>query len=255
MIASLMMYERVQLASSHRRFWSLIRQELNRGGIASPEALSQSADEFTVWLNPELVLSQTCGMPYRLWLHDKVKLVGTPDYRLADCKPGYYRSAIVVRQDDPRQELSAFKRSTFAFNQPFSQSGYAAPYRHTQEHSFWFTRKYQSGGHLASALAVAQSRADIASLDAVSWRLIQEHEAFSEKLRVLEWTAPTPGLPFITALKNNEQLIFEAVTNALAKLPQLDRGLLGIEGLVNIPADDYLAVATPELSECHKPPY
>ncbi len=255
MIASLMMYERMQLASSHQRFWSLIRHELDRHGIASPDALSQTAEEFSVWLSPELVLSQTCGMPYRLWLHNKVKLVGTPDYGLANCKPGYYRSAIVVRQDDPRQELSAFKDSTFAFNQPFSQSGYAAPYRHTQEQNFWFECKYQSGGHLASALAVAESRADIASLDAVTWRLIQQHEAFSEKLRVLEWTAPTPGLPLITSLKNNEQLIFKAVTTALAKLPQDDRDLLGIKALVNIPADDYLAVATPDLKECHEPPY
>lgn len=255
MIASLMMYERAQLASSHQRLWASIRHELGKRNVSSPESLSQTAEEFSVWLSPDLVLSQTCGMPYRLWLHNKVKLIGTPDYGLSDCEPGYYRSAIVVRQDDPRQALSAFKDSTFAFNQPFSQSGYVAAYWHTRKQNFWFDHKFQSGGHLASALAVTENQADIAALDAVTWRLIQQHEEFSDKLRVLEWTAPTPGLPLITSLKNNEQLIFEAVTNALAKLPQDDRNLLGIKGLANIPADDYLAVATPELNECHEPPY
>ena len=255
MIASLMMYEREQLASSHKHLWATVRHELNRHGIDAPVNLSQAADEFSVWLNPGLVLSQTCGMPYRLWLHEKVKLVGTPDYGLADCEPGYYRSAIVVRQDDTRQDLSAFKGSTFAFNQPFSQSGYAAPYWHTQKLGFWFEHKYQSGGHLASALAVAEYRADIASLDAVTWRLIQQHEDFSKKLRVLDWTTPTPGLPLITSLNHNEQLIFDAFCHALGKLPEGDQKLLGIKGLVNIPAEAYLAVATPDLSECHERPF
>lgn len=250
-----MMYERTELASSHKQFWTLIRSELDSYGIDSPVSLSQTADEFSVWLHPELVLSQTCGMPYRLWLHDKVKLVGTPDYGLTDCEPGYYRSAFVVRQNDARQDLSSFKSSTFAFNQPFSQSGYAAPYWHTHELGFWFEHKFQSGGHRASALAVAENRADIASLDAVTWRLIQHHEDFSDKLRVLDWTAPTPGLPLITSAHNNEQLIFDAVNKALSKLPVDDQKLLGISGLLNIPADAYLAVATPHLSECYETPF
>lgn len=255
MIASLMMYERAQLAASHKRLWALIRRELGRHGINSPDTLSQTADEFSVWLNPELVLSQTCGMPYRLWLHNKVKLVGTPDYGLAGCEPGYYRSAIVVRRDDTRQNVSSFRSSTFAFNQPFSQSGYAAPYWHTQKLGFWFEHKYQSGGHLASALAVAEKQADIASLDAVTWRLIQQHEEFSEKLRVLDWTTPTPGLPLITSLNNSEQLILDVVSDSLSKLHKDDQELLGIKSLVNIPANAYLAVATPELSECLESPF
>ncbi len=113
MIASLIMYQRPQLVEAHSRFWQLIRNNLRDAGLDSPELLSQDAEEFMVWKHPDLVLSQTCGMPYRTWLHDSVELVGTPDYGLMGCPPGYYRSALVARRDDPREEIAEFRTSTF----------------------------------------------------------------------------------------------------------------------------------------------
>ncbi len=245
MIASLMMYARPQLDEAHLRYWNLIRDNLNRAGIESPEHLSQDAEEFSVWQHPELVLSQTCGMPYRTWLHDKVALVGTPDYGLVGCPPGYYRSALVVRADDPRTNLMAFREAVFAYNQTFSQSGYAAPYWHLEPHGFWFKHRVQTEGHLKSAHAVAEGHADIAALDAVSWRLMAEYEEFAASLRVLEWTDPTPSLPLITAEGNDQQAIFTAVERAIAQLDDADRTALGIKGLVRIPAQRYLDVQNP----------
>jgi len=245
MIASLAMYQRPQLVDSHSRFWRLIASNLRDAGLNSPEQLSQNAGEDRVWQHPELVLSQTCGMPYRTWLHDKVELVGTPDYGLTNCPPGFYRSALVVRLDDPREELPEFRTSTFAYNQSFSQSGYAAPFWHLEAHSYWFENRLYTEQHLESARAVALGRADIASLDAVSWRLIQTYEPFASNLRVLEWTAPTPGLPLITAKGNDPAVIFTAVERAITQLQDKDRDLLGILGLVFIPKEDYLTLLNP----------
>jgi len=245
MIASLAMYQRPQLVDSHSRFWRLIASNLRDAGLNSPEQLSQNAGEDRVWQHPELVLSQTCGMPYRTWLHDKVELVGTPDYGLTNCPPGFYRSALVVRLDDPREELLGFRTSTFAYNQSFSQSGYAAPFWHLEAHSYWFENRLHTEQHLESARAVALGRADIASLDAVSWRLIQTYEPFASNLRVLEWTAPTPGLPLITAKGNDPAVIFTAVERAITQLQDKDRDLLGILGLVFIPKEDYLTLLNP----------
>ena len=244
------MYARPELVDTHNRFWALIRHQLDARGVPSPAQLSQEADVQSVWNHPELVLSQTCGMPYRTWLHGNVKLVGTPDYGLDDCQPGYYRSPLVVRSNDTRNSLAEFADSVLAYNQTFSQSGYAAPYWHTKPHHMWFARKHVSGGHLKSALAVAEGDADIAALDAVTWRLIQQYENFSEQLRVLEWTAPTPGLPLITSLENDSDAIFDAVKAAINDLSATDQILLGIEGLVKISAEDYLAVMNPDLDEC-----
>ncbi|WP_085311431.1 phosphate/phosphite/phosphonate ABC transporter substrate-binding protein [Planktotalea arctica] len=245
MIANLMMYQRPQLVEAHARYWALIRKHLADAGMDSPETLSQDAEEFFVWKHSDLVLSQTCGMPYRTWLHDKVQLVGTPDYGLAGCPAGYYRSAIVVRADDTRTDVSAFKDAVFAYNQTFSQSGYAAPFWHLLPGGFWFENRLHTEQHLESARAVAAGRADIASLDAVTWRNIEAFEPFARDLRVLTWTEPTPGLPLITALGNDANLIFEAVKGAIAELDAQDKSLLGIRGIVKILKQDYLNVRNP----------
>ena len=245
MIANLMMYQRPQLVEAHDRFWQLIRRNLAISGMQSPATLSQDAEEFFVWNHPELVLSQTCGMPYRTWLHDKVTLVGTPDYGVPGCQPGYYCSMILVRKDDPRNAIEAFRDATFAYNQTFSQSGFAAPYWHTKSKGFWFENRLQTEQHLESARAVAQGHADIASLDAVSWRLISAYEPFANQLRVLEATIPTPGLPLITSRGHSKDVIFDAVSQAISALTPDDKAGLGIKAIIPIPKAAYLAIANP----------
>lgn len=249
MIANLMMYQRPQLVDVHDRYWALIRNHLHAVGIDSPARLSQDAEEFYVWNHPQLVLSQTCGMPYRTWLHDKVALVGTPDFGVYGCPPGYYRSAIVVRKNDSRENLRQYQHGVFAYNQTFSQSGYAAPYWLANGNGFWFKSRLHAEQHLESARAVAEKRADIASIDAVTWRLMREYEPFARELRVLEWTEPTPGLPLIAAKSANVEATFQAVSNAIAQLDPTDRSLLGLKGIVYIPKDAYLAVQNPPPDE------
>ena len=246
MIANMMMYQRPQLVEAHARYWAMIRKHLSDVGIDSPEILSQDAEEFFVWTHPDLILSQTCGMPFRTWLHDKVQLVGTPDYGLADCPAGHYRSAIIVRADDVRTKVPAFKDAVFAYNQTFSQSGYAAPFWHLKPEGFWFEHRLHAEQHLESARAVANGRADIASLDAVTWRNIEMYEPFASDLRVLDWTKPTPGLPLITALGNDADLVFKAVNSAIIELDEQRRSQLGIKGIVRILKEDYLKVPNPD---------
>ncbi|MGJ8545699.1 MAG: phosphate/phosphite/phosphonate ABC transporter substrate-binding protein [Sulfitobacter sp.] len=248
MTASLMMYAHPALAGPNARYWAGIRAALAQRGIDSPERLANDAPEFAVWQDPDLVLSQTCGMPYRLWLHSKVQLVGTPDFGIKGLPPGFYASPIVVRADDPRTVLEDFRDGCFTFNQTYSQSGWAAIHTHLAPHGWWFENRSQSHGHFHSARAVAEGRADIAALDAVSWRIMREHESFSGKLRVLEWTSPTPGLPYITGPSQDVTLIRAAVSEAIDGLLPPDKTALRIKGLVQIPKQDYLAIPNPPRS-------
>ncbi|MCZ4255931.1 PhnD/SsuA/transferrin family substrate-binding protein [Sulfitobacter sp. G21635-S1] len=245
MIASLMMYARPETDAALERYWAHIRAALAGRGIDAPVALSNSADAFAVWTDPELVLSQTCGMPYRTQLHDKVTLVGTPDFGVTGCPPGYYRSAIVVRAGDDRAALADFASARFIYNQTLSQSGFAAIHAAARAAGFWFQDRSQSHGHVNSARAVAEGRADIAALDAVTWRLIRQFEPCATQLRVLAWTEPTPGLPYITARGRDGSAIFDAVAEAMAALSEPDRAALGLKGMVAIPSRDYLAVPNP----------
>lgn len=244
MIASLPMYDGPETAAANDRLWALIRAALSDRGVAAPEALSRgAADPFADWLDPGLVLSQTCGFPYRERLHGKVTLIGTPDYRIEGCAPGYYCSRIVVRAEDRRDFPGGFAGARLAYNQALSQSGWAALANHAPE----LARGplLETGSHAASARAVAEARADFAALDAVSWALIARAEPFAADLRVVASTPPTPGLPLIAAPGADREAVFTGVAEAIAALSDEDRDTLLLRGLVAIPADFYLAVPKP----------
>ncbi len=239
------MYWRPELADAHYRYWVLIRAELSKAGVDSPADLTTGGDDANAWLHPDLVLSQTCGMPYRTELHGKVSLVGTPDYGIEGCAPGFGRSVFVTRSTDPRSALVDFASAVFAYNATHSESGFASPYRSVTRAGFWFERFVPTGQHLESARAVAEQRADIASIDAVTWRLVQAFEPFASDLRVIGQTDPVPWLPYITRLDGPVDELFTAVENAIDHLESDDRSALGITAVLRIPVADYLALDNP----------
>ncbi len=247
MIASLMMYQRPELNDAHKAFWTAIRSQLKQVSIDSPPTLSQHTNEFDVWQHPELVLSQTCGMPYRCWLHDKVTLAGTPDYGIEGCDAGYYHSVIVVNKNDSRSAAEEFKTAVFAYNQIFSQSGFAAAYEYFKQFDFWFTQLYQTGSHRLSALSVANGTSDIAAIDAMTWKLLCRYESWTSELQIFAKTCATPGLPLITSQKHDGKLVYQSVASALMQISDTHREQLGIKALVAIEKEHYLAIPNPPI--------
>lgn len=245
MIASLPMYDRPELRAETDRYWALIREELAARGIAAPEGLRRGdAVLMPQWEDPGLILSQTCGFPYRARLHGRVELVGTPDFGNEGCAPGYYRSVLIARADDPRGEFAAFDGARIAYNDGLSQSGWAAPINHAAARGIRLLPGVETGSHRASFLAVAEGRAELAAIDALTWALISEFEDVSG-VKVVGATDPTPALPYITAKGRDAGQIFAAVAGAIARLTTEDRARLRLRGIVAIPAADYLAVPIP----------
>lgn len=240
MIAFLGMYDLPALQSANDRFWAAIRAHLGDG----PAGLTRDGDVWDIWQSPDLVLAQTCGMPFRTRLHGRVRLVGTPDYGLPGCPPGYYRSVLVVHRDAPARRPEDLAGVTFAYNEAVSQSGWAAPMTHLAGRVA-FGGVLQTGAHAASARAVADGRAGIAALDALTWTLLCEHDPVTDSLRVLDYTSPTPGLPYITAPTRDPAPIADALRAAIAGLSDADRATLHLRGLVTIPDAAYLGIATP----------
>ena len=242
MIASLPMYDRPELSDAHSRLWDAIRANLEGAGIQSPDALLQEAANDEVWTSSNLVLSQTCGYPYRTRLHDKVQLVGTPDYGLPGCPPGYYNSYIIAHKNNSVSNIAAMQQGVLAFNSLDSQSGYIAALHHLRACRFVIGGTIETGSHRSSVQAVAERQADIASVDAVSWRFMEQYDAVCEDLKVIGRTKPTPGLPYITAKGHDAAAVAEAVSSAIDTLPSDIRSKVMIEALVDIPASDYLAL-------------
>ncbi len=242
MIASLPMYDRPETAQTLDILWAEIGARLP---FDAPAALTRRGDPWNHWTDPDLVLSQTCGYPYRTRLSDLVQLIGAPDCLLPGCPPGYYNSVFVVRAGDARRGLAAFAGTRFAYNDPLSQSGWAAAQNHAAAHGFAFTPHVCTGGHRDSASAVAEGRADIAAIDALSWLLMQRHDAHAAQLREIARTAPTPALPFIAARCRDAPVIRDALKGGIAALTPAQRDTLSLHGLVQMPKAAYLAVPNP----------
>ncbi|MBL3701953.1 PhnD/SsuA/transferrin family substrate-binding protein [Sulfitobacter sp. BDSS02] len=241
MIAMLGMYDMPEIQQANDRYWQEIRARLGYG----PENLSRDLDYWDMWQSPDLLLGQTCGMPYRTRLYDKVNLIGTPDFGLPDCPPGYYQSVIVARADNRRDTPQDFDGARFAYNEDMSQSGWAGPLHFLT--GLRFSEMVPTGGHRLSLHAVAEGRADIAGIDAVTWLLLCEHDPLAAKLKVIAKTKPTPGLPYITAQDRDPAPIAEAAASAIANLNEQDRKALHLRGLVRIETADYLSVPTPQV--------
>lgn len=247
MIASLGMYDRAETHGANDRFWAAIRDGLRAAGVAAPEALTRGdAAYWPAWRARDLVFSQTCGFPFRAQLHTEVTLIGTPDYDLPGCPAGHYYSVFVARNTDPRDDLADFSGANFAYNEASSQSGWAAPQNHAKALGIDLPPRLCTGGHRASALAVAEGRADLAAIDAISWAMLCRWERFAQDLREVARTSPpTPVLPYIAAKGVNADLYFDIIATAIADLSAQDRDTLMIKGVVRIAASAYLAVPTP----------
>jgi ABC-type phosphate/phosphonate transport system substrate-binding protein len=242
MIASLPMYDLPPTMAANDRLWAGIRAGLGAG----PDALTRGVDDLMAqWLSPDLLLSQTCGMPYRTLLHDRVTLVGTPDFGVEGCQPGYYRSVLVAHADDARTGFDQFDGATLAYNETISQSGWAAPLNHAKSIGLTLRPAVHTGGHRLSLMAVAEGRAEIAALDAVSWGLFRGYLPAAQQVKVVGMTEPTPGLPYITASGRDAGRIFAMIAAAIAAMSDADRAATRLRGIVAIPASAYLAVPNP----------
>ena len=147
MIASLGMYDRAETAGANDRLWALIRDALRDAGEAAPASLTRAAAAYwQAWQSPDLCFSQTCGFPFRARLHGEVTLIGTPDYGVDGCAPGFYNSVYVARATDKR-DLADFDGACLAYNEAMSQSGWAAPQNHAATLGLHFAPGLATGAH------------------------------------------------------------------------------------------------------------
>ena len=240
------MYDWPEIRPATDRFWTEIRNRLADRGINAPKNLTRNRPEMETWTDPELVVAQSCGLPYVLDLRPGVTLVGTPAYDLV-CDTGNYFSVIVVRKGAKESDLSSVHRSCFAYNSRRSQSGFAA-FGHALTAGVSSdaapARYLCTRSHRQSVRAVAGGSADIASIDAVSWELALRHEPAAAALRVLMRTAPTPGLPLISASSGDRaDAVAEVVEEAIAALDPNTRQSLLITGFVRSKPSDYDVIA------------
>lgn len=247
-LCSLPMYDLPEIAADTQALWSGIAARLRLAGIAAPDALLRPADPRSHWLDPALLLSQSCGYPL-LSLPERVRVVATPAYRAEGCAGGRYRSALIVRRDHPAARLADLRGGVCALNDRDSNSGMnllraaIAPLAAGRR---FFRACRLTGSHVASIEAVATGQADLAAIDCVTLALLERHRpACLDETRLLGWTAAAPGLPLVSA---GDDATIVALRSALAEVgadpalrPVRDRLL--IDGFVMLPEGAYEAIA------------
>lgn len=246
-IATLPMYDWPEIREATDAFWLCLYDSLTRFGFPAPEKLDREDCDAELWRHPGLVLGQTCGLPLVSGLMDTVSLVGTPAYDI-ECGAGCYYSVIVVRKDSAFASDADLRGARLAYNGLTSQSGYAALAYHLRDLAAQgpvFAEKLVSGSHRQSLRMVAGGQADVASIDAVSWRHALRHEPAAADLRVLAKTDTTPGLPLVCAKGpgwSTDQMHL-AVIEAMAALdPEASDALL-LTGFAQTRLSDYSVIA------------
>lgn len=232
------MYDRPEVSNATDGLWEEIKKSLGYG----PKVLTRRTDVWALWQDPELLLAQTCSLPFRQVLHSKVHYVATPDYAIEGCPPGYYKSVFVALK---HQSLHEAAQGIFAFNETLSQSGWAGPMVALENLAIAPKKFLRTGSHLNSARTVSQGDADFAALDAHSWNIIQRYESFAKRLFVIAQTDPVPGLPYICAKQHDPELLFNACKAGLGNLKTSLKGRLGLHGFVRLASSDYISIPNP----------
>ncbi|WP_419913401.1 phosphate/phosphite/phosphonate ABC transporter substrate-binding protein [Hoeflea sp.] len=246
-VATLPMYDWPEVRAANDELWNCLRVSLRDHGFPAPERLERGEPADDLWRSRNLVLGQTCGLPFVRDLMQTVSVVGTPSYEI-ECGAGSYFSAIVVRNDSDIEDIADLKGRRLAYNSPCSQSGYAGLAYHLRDlagDAPIFSEKIQSGSHRESVRMIAGDKADVAAIDAVAWRLAQRHEPAASGLRVLALTEPLPGLPMICARNNGWSVdrMHLAVVEAMATLePDIADALL-LNGFAPYSESDYSVIA------------
>jgi ABC-type phosphate/phosphonate transport system substrate-binding protein len=245
------MYDLPELREQTDALWGALARGLEARGVTGvPRSLCRDRPLPSVWLDPDLLLSQTCGYPVVRELAGRVEVVATPRYRVAHCEVSWYRSHVVVRRDSAAAQLADLAGSVCAVTEPDSQSGMnslralVAPIAAGRR---FFRQVRWTGAHRASLEMVARGEADVAAIDCVSFALFERAlPDVVAQVRAIGLTAACPGLPIITRAGASRDEI-DAIRAALADAeadPQLAgaRDALLIEGFDTLPVDIYRRV-------------
>ncbi|MEX3583602.1 MAG: PhnD/SsuA/transferrin family substrate-binding protein [Burkholderia sp.] len=180
-----------------------------------------------LWRREDLLLSQTCGYPFRmLGLDALTRLVATPVFDVECCDGARYSSLLAVSaaaHSSGATTLAGCRGLRAAYNGEDSHSGMNA-FRHAvaplARAERFFASATAFGSHRKVLEALAAGQADCAAIDCVSFAYLRD--ALPERLeaiRVISATASAPGLPLIASRRLNETQVarlHEALDMALA---------------------------------------
>jgi ABC-type phosphate/phosphonate transport system substrate-binding protein len=246
--ASLPMYNFPEMRAANARFWEALRGLLLEAGLADvPDALTFERRPVPERLEPEMLLSQTCGYPLETVFRGQAIRLGAPIYDAPGCDGATHRAFFVVPEASPAKRLADLKNSVFLLNSPVSNSGMNLPRRALAEIAGgrpFFREIIETGGHPASLDRLLRGEGDVASIDCVTYAFWQRclPEA-AARVRIIAETPPSPAIPFVTSTATPPATvdILRAALRTVADEPRYAavRSGLMIINIVDVPDSAY----------------
>ncbi len=243
------------VAAATRDLWSFVRDHLRAHGFAdAPDWLDGQIKHDDAWLDPRLMLAQTCGYPFATRLRGRVRLVAAPLYDHPGCCDHLSCSFVVVHADSRAASIADLRGRTAALNDRASNSGMnllrelVAP--HARDGRF-FGRLIETGGHVDSLARVADGTADVAAIDCVTYGNIARFAPDRlAAVRILCETEKAPTLPFITRASASDEEV-SALREALLAFAadpstRAGRETLGLRGFAIVAEREYDAITAIE---------
>lgn len=204
MIAALPMYDFPELRPAHDALWAAIADRLSAAGVRDvPTRLTRELEHRETWRHPKLLFGQACEYPLAKSFGEHLAIVATPRYAAPGCSGLLYKSAVIVRADDPASSLAEMRGRHCAVNELDSNSGMnllRAALAPLAAGARFFGSVTVSGSHRHSIESIVANEADIAAVDCVTFAHLQSiAPELTSGVRVLSWTPPSPCLPFVTA--------------------------------------------------------
>ena len=233
MVASLAMYSFAPLRPAVESLWGSVVRHLGWG----PSGLEWDVLPPDVWRHSDLFIAQTCGWPLVTQLADEVAVVGTFDYDVPGSSGGRYQSVLISRE-------------AVSFGLLRDRSGVVAARNAADSLSGGVSLEWawggvppsivETGAHAESVRAVAAGRADVASIDAVTWALLGEVEPdLISQLSVVGSGPLVPCLPLVVPLRYAAH-VGELRAGFTAAVADSAFAQLRIRGFVPLDLDDYL---------------
>jgi ABC-type phosphate/phosphonate transport system substrate-binding protein len=218
-IAALPMYDFPELREAHDLLWTALAQKLLESGVAHvPQHLVRGLSHREIWRHPGLLFGQACEYPLSKSLPERLRFVARPRYSALGCDGTSHRSALVVRATDSVDSLDGLRSLRCVVNEPDSNSGmnlFRAALAPVACGTRFFKSVHFSGSHRRSLELVVRDDADVTAVDCVTLAHVQRLQpALASKVKIIDWTPPSPCLPFVTSRASSEATL-EALRAAI----------------------------------------
>ena len=237
--ASLPMYALPEMTTTNSAFLDALQRRLRTKSFDGAIGLDSNHSSVSDGILPRVLFTQLCGYPLFKHYRNQYCMLATPHYALPGCVGSSHRAFFIVRADDPAERLNDLRGRIFGCNSLLSNSGMNLPRLSLARIAGgkpFFASVIITGAHIKSLKRLAERAIDVCSIDNVTWGFFKKFRPVAaEGYRILDETAPSPSVPFVTSVNTTESAAV-ALAEALYEImkePRIAhiRGALELSGL------------------------